>query len=157
MKRVLQLAFIAVLAGGVYLAYQLNRTPNISVLLPEIGEFSISVRYFGTSTLLFDDGTTQIMIDGFFSRPGLSTLAFGSFSPDLELLKKVVKAESLDRLAAVIPVHSHHDHAMDTAPLAELAGALVIGSESTANLARGWGLEESQIETVDDQRTSRNL
>ena len=152
MKRILQFAFATVLAGSIYLTYELKRTPDIPALLPPTQQTPVSVKYFGTSTLLFDDGETQIMIDGFFSRPGLSTLAFESFSPDLELLKKVVNAESLDRLAAVIPVHSHHDHAMDTAPLAELTGALVIGSESTANLARGWGLEESQIEIVGDQR-----
>ena len=28
----------------------------------------IKVTFFGTSTLLFDDGKSQIMVDGFFSR-----------------------------------------------------------------------------------------
>jgi L-ascorbate metabolism protein UlaG (beta-lactamase superfamily) len=51
-------------------------------------------------------------------------------------------------LAAVIPQHSHIDHAMDAPEIARLTGAVVMGSPSTANIARGWGLPESQIRVV---------
>lgn len=32
---------------------------------------AVKVTFLGTTTLLFDDGETQLMIDGFFTRPSL--------------------------------------------------------------------------------------
>ena len=47
---------------------------------------SIKVTWFGVTTLLIDDGTTQILIDGFFSRPSLMDLALERpIEPELEL------------------------------------------------------------------------
>jgi L-ascorbate metabolism protein UlaG (beta-lactamase superfamily) len=54
-------------------------------------------------------------------------------------------------LAAVFPMHSHYDHAMDSPEVARRTGAVLIGSESTANIGRGWGLPESQIQVVADR------
>jgi L-ascorbate metabolism protein UlaG (beta-lactamase superfamily) len=50
----------------------------------------------------------------------------------------------------VIVTHSHYDHAMDSPEVAKRTGALMVGSESTANIARGWGLTEDHIRTVRD-------
>ena len=33
---------------------------------------SVTATWFGVTTLLFDDGDTQLLIDGFFSRPSLA-------------------------------------------------------------------------------------
>ncbi|WP_299955785.1 MBL fold metallo-hydrolase [uncultured Roseobacter sp.] len=109
------------------------------------GEQQIVITYYGVSTLLIDDGETQIMVDGFFTRPPLSSLALGKIEPDTELLKRVVAKEALDRLAAIVVAHSHHDHALDSAPLAELTGALLIGSSSTLKMGEGWGLEKEKL------------
>src|SRR3546814_11008347 len=49
---------------------------------------------------------------------------------------------------AVIAVHSHYDHAMDSPEVARQTGALLIGSDSTANIGRGWGLPEERIRIV---------
>ncbi len=104
----------------------------------------INVTFYGISTILFDDGRTQVMIDGFFSRPSLFKLFFG-FSSNGSLLKKLKVREKLDRLAVIVAAHSHHDHAMDTAPLADCTGAKVLGSRSTANIAQGWGVCRREI------------
>jgi L-ascorbate metabolism protein UlaG (beta-lactamase superfamily) len=61
----------------------------------------------------------------------------------------VIDAHEIDRLAAIMPVHSHYDHAMDTADFARLAGADVLGSASTANIARSSGLDESRIKIIE--------
>jgi L-ascorbate metabolism protein UlaG (beta-lactamase superfamily) len=45
----------------------------------------------------------------------------------------------------VIVVHSHYDHAMDAPEVARRTGARLIGSQSTANIARGLDLPEAQI------------
>ena len=53
--------------------------------------------------------------------------------------------------AAVFPLHSHYDHAMGAPEVAKRTGALLLGSESTANIGRGWGLPETQIRVVTDR------
>jgi L-ascorbate metabolism protein UlaG (beta-lactamase superfamily) len=114
------------------------------------GEGGVTVRFTGTSTLVFDDGETAWMVDGWFSRPGPLQLALGEIEPDLEAIQRGLAANEVDRLAAVIPVHSHYDHAMDSPEVARRTGAILMGSESTANIGRGWGLPEAQIRVFRD-------
>jgi L-ascorbate metabolism protein UlaG (beta-lactamase superfamily) len=48
----------------------------------------------------------------------------------------------------VITVHSHYDHAMDAPAVAARTGAVVVGSESTAHIARGLAFPEERIRVV---------
>lgn len=116
-----------------------------------IPEGSVTVRFTGTSTLLFDDGETAWIVDGWFSRFDPITLLTGEIAPDVEAIGAGLARNEVDRLAAVIPVHSHFDHAMDAPEVARRTGALLLGSESTANIARGWGLDEAQIRIAVDR------
>lgn len=109
---------------------------------------SVTARYFGTSTLLISDGETAIMTDGFFTRPSLGTMLWGELTPDTALIADTLAKAEVEALAAVIVVHSHHDHALDAPEVAKQTGALLVGSESTANIGRGWGLDESQIKVA---------
>jgi L-ascorbate metabolism protein UlaG (beta-lactamase superfamily) len=111
---------------------------------------AVTVRYSGTATLLFSDGETQWMTDGWFTRPGPLQTLLGKIEPDMEAISFGLQQNEVDKLAAVFPMHSHYDHAMDTPEVARRTGALVLGSEATANIARGWGLPESQIRVVTD-------
>ena len=43
----------------------------------------LTVTFVGVSTLLLDDGESALLVDGFFSRPGLARVALGRLSPDL--------------------------------------------------------------------------
>ena len=112
---------------------------------------AVTVRFTGTSTLLFSDGETDWMVDGWFSRPGPIPLLFGTIAPDLEAIERGLAANEVDTLAAVFPVHSHYDHALDAPEVARRTGAVLLGSESTANIGRGWGLPETQIQVVVDR------
>ncbi|MBW2425563.1 MAG: MBL fold metallo-hydrolase [Deltaproteobacteria bacterium] len=116
---------------------------------------AVSVRWTGTSTLLFSDGETSVMIDGWFSRPGPIRLMLGQIEPDLQAIELGLERNEVDRLAAVIPVHSHFDHAMDAPEVARRTGAFLVGSESTAWIGRGWGLDEAQIRVVRDREVLR--
>jgi L-ascorbate metabolism protein UlaG (beta-lactamase superfamily) len=106
---------------------------------------ALRVMFLGVSTLLFDDGATQFMTDGFFSRPDLLTVGFGKIEPNLERISSALRRAGVSRLAAVIPLHTHYDHALDAAEVAKRTGALLIGTESAANLGRGWGLPEERL------------
>ena len=106
----------------------------------------LTVMFVGVATLLFDDGETAIMTDGYFSRPGQRELA--SIRPDRDAISKALKRAGVKSLAAVIPVHSHFDHALDSPVVAMETGALLVGSSSTANIGRGQGVPEARIRVV---------
>lgn len=126
----------------------------------EIPPGSLTVRFTGTSTLLFSDGETAWMVDGWFSRFGARQLYRGKIAPDVEAIARGLERNGIGgegdgRLAAVIPVHSHFDHAMDAPEVAKRTGAILLGSPSTANIGRGWGLPESQIRIARSREPER--
>jgi L-ascorbate metabolism protein UlaG (beta-lactamase superfamily) len=107
---------------------------------------AVTVTWLGVSTLLFDDGETQILIDGFFSRPTLlDALLSRPVENDAATINYVLDEYRMRRLAAIIPAQSHYDHAMDIGAIANRSSASILGSESSANIARGAGVPEDQI------------
>jgi len=135
-----------------YVVYGLNTRPDIGsfnslkTLTKADGNPPLRVTFLGVSTLLLDDGETAILTDGFFSRPNSRQLLLEKIAPNIPLIEKTLQRAGITRLAAVIVNHSHYDHAMDSPEVAARTGAILIGSESTANVGRGWGLPEKQIE-----------
>ncbi len=116
---------------------------------------AVTVRWTGTATLVFSDGETTWMTDGWFSRPGPLELAFGEIEPDVAAIEKGLARNGVTRAAGVFPVHSHYDHAMDAPEVARRTGALLLGSESTAQIGRGWGLPENQIRVLANREPVR--
>ena len=116
---------------------------------PDTTTGAVTVTFLGNTTLLITDGQTSLMTDGFFTRPDMASLLFGRLEPDSGLIRAALQRAGVTRLAAVIPAHSHHDHAMDAPEVARQTGALLLGSASSANIGRGWGLPESQIRVVE--------
>lgn len=113
--------------------------------VPEAGG-GLAVTFLGVSTLLLDDGEHAVMTDGFFSRPSLLRVGLGRIAPDDARIGAALDRLALgDRLRAVVPVHTHFDHALDSAEVARRTGAVVLGSASAAQLARGAGLPEDRI------------
>ena len=107
---------------------------------------AVTVTWLGVTTLLFDDGETQILIDGFFSRPSLADIVLGRpVQSDAATINYVLDEYRMRRLAALVPVHSHFDHAMDIGAIANRTSASILGSATTAQIARGAGVPEDQI------------
>jgi L-ascorbate metabolism protein UlaG (beta-lactamase superfamily) len=109
-------------------------------------ESVVTATWFGVTTILFDDGETQVLIDGFISRPSLFESLLGiPVVSDAPMINYVLNEYGMQRLAAIVPAHSHHDHAMDIGAIANRSSASIIGSRTTANIARGAGVPEDQI------------
>ncbi|WP_322860403.1 MBL fold metallo-hydrolase [Mycobacterium europaeum] len=106
---------------------------------------SLSVLWMGVATLLVDDGSSALLTDGYFSRPGLARVAAGRVAPAPARVDGCLARAKVSRLEAVIPVHTHIDHALDSALVAERTGALLVGGESAANVGRGHGLPDERI------------
>jgi L-ascorbate metabolism protein UlaG (beta-lactamase superfamily) len=105
----------------------------------------LTVTWLGVATLLISDGTSALMTDGFFSRPSLTTVVLGRVEPSLERIIGCLERTRVRHLEAVIPVHTHYDHVLDSAVVAGRTDAKLVGSESAAHVGRGHGLAEDRI------------
>jgi L-ascorbate metabolism protein UlaG (beta-lactamase superfamily) len=108
----------------------------------------LTVTWAGVTTLLIDDGESALMTDGFFSRPSLLEVGLRRFSPSAPRIDGSLARIGVERLEAVLPVHTHFDHAMDSAVVAERTGARVVGGTSAAQVGRGHGLPEDRLVVV---------
>ena len=114
--------------------------------VPDAGlQSPLTVTWMGVSTLLVDDGTSALLTDGFFSRPGLIDVGVRKLRPSSSRIDAALTRAGIDRLDAVLPVHTHYDHALDTAVVAERTGAVVVGGVSAVNIARGQRLPEDRV------------
>lgn len=104
-----------------------------------------SVTWMGVATLLIDDGSSALLTDGYFSRPSLAKIATGKVAPSPARVDGCLARAKVSRLAAVVPVHTHIDHALDSALVADRTGAQLVGGRSAANVGRGYGLAENRI------------
>ena len=105
----------------------------------------LSLTWLGVSTILLDDGTSALMTDGYFSRPSLAKVLLRRVAPSLARVDGCLFRARVKRLEAVIPVHTHIDHAMDSAVVAERTGARLVGGSSAAQVGRGHGLPEDRV------------
>ncbi len=114
---------------------------------------TLQVKFFGVSTLLFDDGKTQVLIDGFFSRPSIAQVLFTKTQSQPQVIQHIVQQQQLQRTQAIFVTHSHYDHALDIAELGkQLPNRKIIGSRSTLNIARGGQVSEQQLLLVQPLR-----
>lgn len=153
-------ALLVLLAGDI--ALRVASPPPISALGWPVAAASrdpgerVTVTWLGLSTLLFDDGETQLLTDGTFTRPAMHSLLTGErLRSDLPTINHALAEFRLDRLAAIVPLSSRFDQAMDAGQVANRTGAVVLGSESTANVARGAGVPTRQFQVLADGEVRR--
>ncbi len=160
MKKTLKLSGIFLgfaLAGGAGAAAWLSfHRPGLEeyathhYVSPPAGERTLTATWLGTAAVLLSDGEHSLMVDPFFTRPKgwWRLITNRPIAPDEETIARGLSEARLANLAAVLVSHSHYDHAMDAAVVARLSGAVLAGSESTANIGRGGGLPESQLRVI---------
>lgn len=155
MKRLIKSLFllllVSVLLLGLWIAYGLTFREDISnyVKSPEtVSHNGIDITWFGTSAILLRDGKTSLFIDPYFSRYSVPHMCFNKIAPDEKRNRKWLETAGINKLTAVLVSHSHFDHVLDAPFIAQETGATLLGSETTANIARGQGLNDERIETV---------
>ena len=83
--RLLAIILLGAAAGGVCLLGYPEPPVDPAWQLEASGEVpggAVTVRFSDTTTLLFDDGETRWVVDGWFSRPSLPRMLFGEIQPD---------------------------------------------------------------------------
>lgn len=99
---------------------------------------ALKITFLGNSTLLLDDGTTKLLVDGYLSRPNPFRTFLGKMGPiDERIIPELSSAGVGERLDAVVVGHAHHDHALDATLIADHYKTRVIGNASFAQIYRG--------------------
>ena len=150
----ISLISLAIVCSGIYFYVKWNQRSDIAAYdsiatIPDTGHLaSLRVTFMGVATILLDDGDTAILTDGFFTRPSLRQLLLDKISPNSVEIDKAIRRAGISRLAAVIVNHSHYDHVMDAPEVAMRTNAMLVGSESSANVGRGDGMPENRIVVI---------
>src|SRR6266849_2190154 len=121
----------------------------------------VILRWLGTAGWEISDGTTVILIDPYVSRifgpqpPGRTPYArtAGDTRPlygwdDVATPDVAAIDEHVQRADFVLVTHTHYDHVLDVPHIALKTHAAVIGTESTENVLRAYGVPEEQLITV---------
>ena len=115
------------------------------------GTSMLKITFFGTTTLLFDNGVDQIFFDAHFTRPSIEKYIAGAHvTTNTGLCDKLIDLHQIDRLRAIFISHTHHDHVMDAPYIAGRCGAKIYGSSSAKNVAIGGGIPEEKIVVFKD-------
>lgn len=114
-----------------------------ALLPPAAPASGLTVQWFGAATLLLRDGDDAILVDAFLSRPRPLQTLFGVIGPDPGAAAGVLAHAGAGAIAAVFVAHAHHDHVLDASAVVREKGALLYGSESVLNVARGKGLRDA--------------
>lgn len=121
----------------------------------------VTLEYMGAAGWRISDGTTIILIDPYLSRilgpppplappytrgPGDTRPEYGwndAAAPDVAAIDAHVPHADF-----VFVTHTHYDHVLDVPHIALSTHSTVIGTESTENVMRAYGVPEKQLITV---------
>jgi len=115
---------------------------------------AVTLRYLGTAGWEISDGRTIILIDPYLSRlhrttpnddvlPGDTRPTFAA--TDAAQSDAATIDAHIQRADFMLITHTHADHALDLAYIARKTGATVIGTESTRNVARAYGIAADKV------------
>ena len=118
----------------------------------------LRLTHYGAAAWRITDGRTTVYVDPYFSRLRTVKVFGNTFpAPTPEDRRPVVRYDdvpvsdtaTIDRHVSkadfILISHSHFNHCMDMPYIAKKTGATVIGTESTANLARASGVPDRQL------------
>ena len=122
----------------------------------------VSLEYMGAAGWRISDGVTVILVDPYISRisgpapPGAGSAARkvpGDTRPvygwkDIATPDVAAIDSRIPRADYVLVTHTHYDHVLDVSHIALKTHAAVVGTESTENVLRAYGVAEEQLITV---------
>ena len=109
---------------------------------------SVSMTFFGTTTWLLDDGETQLLLDAHLTRPSILRVLLGKLQTNAAFVDEVLQRFPMDRLKAIFVSHTHYDHVLDAAYIAQKTGADIYGTVSARNVGLGGGIPADRLHLV---------
>ncbi|HKA01107.1 MAG TPA: MBL fold metallo-hydrolase [Candidatus Solibacter sp.] len=117
----------------------------------------VRLTYLGTAGWEITDGKTIILVDPYFTRAKYNS-PNDAVAPDdprpLVTVNSIVEPDAavidahVRKADYILITHGHPDHALDMPYIARKTGATVIGTASTANLARASGVDAAHVKAV---------
>lgn len=115
----------------------------------DVGAGGVRVTFLGVSTLLVEDGENKLMTDGFFSRPGLLRARLRRLKTNRARVMQALARIGVSELDALFVAHSHFDHALDSAVVAQTTGADLFGSRSTLRIAESQDFDPARYRLIE--------
>lgn len=123
---------------------------------------ALHLTHLGAAGWIITDGQTVVLLDPYLSRVRFSGRAYGAADAatvpgdrrpvvtmdDVPVCDTVTIEARITRADFILLSHAHFNHCMDMPHIARATRATVIGTESTANVARAGDVPEAQILTV---------
>lgn len=110
----------------------------------------IRVTYLGVNGYQFETGGHALLVDPYFSRIGLSAVAFNQrVEPDSVRVGQGLK-HVRKQVDAVLVTHAHFDHLLDVPPIMRRTGARLIAGPTAVNQARALGIPAAQCRPVEN-------
>jgi len=111
----------------------------------------IRLTYLGNAGWEITDGRTIVLVDPFLTQfarwtPSVPAPVISPEDPypaDTALINRHIQ-----RADYILITHGHSDHALDAGYIARQTGAVIVGTETAANLARAYGVPDSALITV---------
>jgi L-ascorbate metabolism protein UlaG (beta-lactamase superfamily) len=100
----------------------------------------LALTWLGVAGWQIDAGERTILVDPYFSRPDLAAPVV----PDAAAIAR----HAPKRADLIVIGHSHADHLLDAPSVALATGAQILGSATTAHVARASGVPDDRIITV---------
>jgi L-ascorbate metabolism protein UlaG (beta-lactamase superfamily) len=118
-----------------------SRPTSLGPREPEPSERGpLALTYLGVAGWQIESGPTIVLADPYFSRPDLEQ----PLVPDAA----AIAARAPKRADLIVIGHSHADHLLDAPEIAKRTGAQLLGSRTTALVARASGVADDHIITV---------
>jgi len=142
-------ALIAVLA-----VVSLSASP---LLAAPAGSSQVQLKYLGTAGWEISDGKTVVLIDPYLSRLRMVTPNDDTLPTDTRLFytaSDIAQSDAatidahIQRADFILITHTHLDHTLDLPYIARKTGATVIGTASTFNFARAYGVPADKLIVV---------
>ncbi len=141
--------FLIALAALLVTASARGEAQSASAVPAALKSGEIRLTYLGNAGWEITDGRRVVLVDPFLTQfrrwrlGGADVAPNALYLPDTAFIKQRVP-----RADYILITHGHSDHALDAGDISRRTGAVIIGHETAANLARAYDVPDSSLITV---------